>query len=99
MGVKRASNEVMVAQPEGIACVRSVRRVVERDRWGDDNINWVQWAPWNKYRDDPAEDGEVPEGVPAEEAVRMDQGGAKTVYIATKAKEPRELYISRKDVE
>ncbi len=77
MGVKRASNEVMVARPQGITCVRSVRRVVERERWGDDNVNWVQWAPWNKYRDDPAEDGEVPERIPADEVVQRDSGGAQ----------------------
>ena len=70
----------MVAHPQGITCVRSIRRVVEGERWGDDNINWVQWAPWNKHRDDPAKDGELLEGVPAEEVVNRDAEGARNSF-------------------
>ena len=53
VGVKRSSNEVMVATPKGIEHVRSVRRVPFEHRWGDDNTSWVRWAPWNEYKDCP----------------------------------------------
>ena len=67
VGVKRRSNEIMVCSQEGLKYVRSVRRVVPEKRWGIDNLGWIKWVPWHKYRDDEKADGEVPEGVSDEE--------------------------------
>ena len=67
VGVRKRSNELWVSRPEGIFAVRSVRRIPLESRWGEDCVNWVQWAPWNRYKGDEGADGEVPEGVPAEE--------------------------------
>ena len=95
MGVKRKSNEVLVARPEGITAVRSVRRIPFEKRWGEDCLNWVQWAPWNKYKGDIEEDGEVPEGVPAEE-VRggLDGEAGRTVYVEVRERAPRDFYLT-----
>ena len=34
------------------------------------NLNWIRWAPWHRYKDDPEMDGAVPEGVDVEDNVR-----------------------------
>ena len=36
-------------------------------RWGEDCMDWAKWAPWNRYKEAEDADGDVPEGVPAEE--------------------------------
>ena len=61
--VKRKSGELMVARPEGIVYVRAAKRIRMDKRWGDDCVNWVQWAPWHRYKDAAGSDGDVPEGV------------------------------------
>ena len=38
------------------------------ERWGKDNRRWVNGVPWNKYKDDEYQDGEVPEEVEVKEA-------------------------------
>ena len=67
VGVRRRSGELMVARPEGVVFVRAAKRLRVDKRWGEDNVNWVCWAPWRRYKDAPDGDGEVPEGVPVEE--------------------------------
>ena len=62
VGVKRKSGELMLARPEGVHFARSARRVPLDQRWGEDNVNWVCWAPWRRYKDAPDGDGEVPDG-------------------------------------
>ena len=98
VGVKRSSSEVMVAALKGIEHVRSVRRVPFEHRWGDDNTSWVRWAPWNEYRDCPNADGDVPEGVPAEEGLTQKSGDRERVVIVdTREKIPREFYITHEN--
>ena len=70
----------MIAAEGGIIFARSVRRVPFEKRWGEDNVNWVHWAPWHKYKDDEGADGDVPEGVPVEE--RTQGTGEKERVVA-----------------
>ena len=58
---------VIVATPEGVTTARTVRRIPEEKRWGEESLKWVKWAPWYRYKDAKDADGEVPEGVPEEE--------------------------------
>ena len=67
VGVRRKSGELMIARPEGNIFARSARRIRADKRWSEDCVNWVQWAPWHRYTDAADVDGEVPEGVEAEE--------------------------------
>ena len=56
-------------------------------------MNWVQWAPWHRYKGDEEEDGEVPEGVPADEV--KDSGvGDNKVFIDVRSPVPRDFYLS-----
>ena len=50
--------------------VRSIRRIPVEQRWSRDCVEWVQWVPWNRYRDAPDADGDLPEGVPAKREAR-----------------------------
>ena len=75
--------------------VRSVKRVVEEMRWGDDNLDWVKLVPWHRYKGDKSADGEVPEGVPAEEVQEEGEKG-RTVYVDVREKVPRDFYLTKK---
>ena len=61
VGIRTRSNEVILAPRDGIHFARSVRRIPREERWSDDNVEWVQWAPWHQYRGDEYADGSVPE--------------------------------------
>ena len=54
---------------KGIESVRSAKRIPIEQGWGEDNVNWVQWAPWRRYKDAVEADGDLPEGVPAKELI------------------------------
>ena len=41
--------------------VRAVKRIPKEDRWSEDNADWVKHTPWNKYKDDPEADGDIPD--------------------------------------
>ena len=99
VGVRKRSNELMVAIPEKILHVRSIKRIPFEKRWSEDSVLWVKWAPWHKYRGAEDADGDVPEGVPAEEKEVSSGSGDKVVYVPTKEKIPRDFYISKKDAE
>ena len=62
VGVRRLSNEIMVATPKGIT---HAQRIPYEKMWSMDCLSWVCWAPWRRYAGQEDEDGEVPEGVPA----------------------------------
>ena len=66
IGVRRRSNEVMIATKEGILFVRSVKRIPFEKRWSSDCLKWIRWAPWNKYRGAEDADGDVLDGIPEE---------------------------------
>jgi hypothetical protein len=99
VGVRRRSNEVVVCTKEGLITVRSVRRIPVEERWGEDCVEWVRWAPWYRYRGDDLGDGDLPEGIPESERVVPEDKGDKVVYVDTRTKVPREFYISKKDAE
>ena len=62
MGIRWKSNEVIVSTPEGITTVKTVRRIPESKRWGEDTVKWVVWMPWHRYMGAEDADGEVQEG-------------------------------------
>ena len=86
VGVKRRSNELMISTPEGIHFVRAVRRIPAEKRWGEDCVNWVKWAPWRRYKDAEDADGDVPEGVVAEEPRAREGVGDRVIVIETREK-------------
>ena len=93
VGVRQRSNEIMVAVLEGIMFTRAVKRVPREMRWGEDNLKWVKWAPWHKYKGAEDMGGEVPGGVldeerGTEEVSRED----RTVVVNTRETAPRELF-------
>ena len=96
VGVKRKSNQIMVATKEGIVFSRSVRRIVEELRWGEDSVGWIKWAPWHRYRDAPDADGDVPEGVPVDEKEEYLSQKGEMVFINTRDPIPRDVYLSEK---
>ena len=100
VGVRKRSNELSVATPEGILQVRSVKRIPVEQRWGNDCVDWVKWAPWHRYREAEDADGDVPEGVPAEERkVGVERESEGTVIIRTRESAPRDFFIQKKDGE
>ena len=87
-----------MATEDGIRSVRSVRRIAVENRWSEDNVRWVKWAPWNRYRDAGDADGEAPERVLAEEpAVRREV--SDPVYFKTRDQVPRDFQIRKEDAE
>ena len=73
VGVRRRSGELWVVDKVGkVQAVRSVRRIPLQERWGGDTRRWVKGVPWHRYKGDEYEDGEMPEGVEAEEVVKVD---------------------------
>ena len=97
LGVRRKSNELWIGTREGIKSVRSVKRIPIEQRWGEDNVNWIQWAPWRRYKDAVEADGDLPEGVPAEELIEAKNRGTR--IIETRKRAPREFYISKKNAD
>ena len=94
MRVAEGSAILMVARPEGVIFARSARRLRMDKRWSEDCVNWVQWAPWHRYKDADDVDGEVPEGVDAEE---VKEGVAPTkIVLETRKAIPRDVFISKK---
>ena len=70
IGVRRRSGEFWVADKDGkVQAIRSVRRLAVEERWGKDNRRWVKGVPWNRYKGDEYQDGEIPKGVEVEEKV------------------------------
>eukprot|EP00973_Karenia_brevis_P080144 11117864-Karenia_brevis.AAC.1 len=63
VGVNRKSNEFLISTVNGISKCRTIKRIPKEERWGDEKLRWVKWAPWKKYEGDEEADGDVPEGV------------------------------------
>lgn len=97
VGVKKKSGEMWVATKNGeIKNVRTVKRIPEEERWGRDCVDWVRHTLWNRYKGDPEEDGEIPEGkgVDVEEkSEERREGGSSGVTV--KMKESVHQEISR----
>ena len=64
---------------------------------GDDSVNWVTWAPWNRYKDHGERDGDLPEGVPPEEKKENLEKGPGKIYIDVRSKVPMEFPIQKAD--
>ena len=67
VGIRRRSNEPMIATKLGVVMARSVKRLLVERRWTIDTLDWVRHAPWHLYKDAEDEDGDIPEGVSAKE--------------------------------
>ena len=85
-GVRSRSNEIWVAIKDQVLMVRSVKRVLVEQGWGEDCVKWVNRAPWNKYNGDEYADGDVPEGV-----VAPRNRGCGVEFFNTREKMPREF--------
>ncbi len=99
MGVRKRSNEIWVAMRDNVVAVRAVRRIPFEKRWCDDCVTWVDRVPWNRYRDAIDADGDLPEGVPAEEIRQREETGDRPIVIQTRKMAPRDSYIKKDDAE
>ena len=90
-----------MATKDGIVHARSVKRIPKGERWTKDCVDWVRWAPWNRYKDAQDADGDVPEGVPAEDRVAEEDKdpGRGTVFVRTRNVPPRDFQIRREDAD
>ena len=93
VGVRSKSNQVMISTRQGIVLSRSVRRLPIESRWGPDTLGWIQWAPWRLFKGHEGADGDVPEGVPAEEKHETTSVQGKTVFVQVQEKPPRDFQI------
>ena len=98
LGVKQASGELWISVKDKVFAVRSVRRIPEEDRWSEDNVKWVNRAPWYRYKECEFADGDAPEEVEATAQVK-DGDGPRMIVIETSEKVPREFYIKKSDAE
>eukprot|EP00973_Karenia_brevis_P061296 8525421-Karenia_brevis.AAC.1 len=95
VGVNRRSNEFMISTVDGIVKSRSIKRIPKEEKWSNDNLRWVKWAPWKRHEGDEEADGEVPEGVKDEDREERKESQNETgdkekvVYVETKSKVPR----------
>eukprot|EP00973_Karenia_brevis_P018397 2522653-Karenia_brevis.AAC.1 len=56
VGINRRSNEFLVSTVDGIKRSRTIKRIPKEERWGEDSLNWVKWAPWKKHEGDEEAD-------------------------------------------
>ena len=82
VGVRRRSHEAMIMTQDGLTRARSLKRIPEEKRWSEDCVNWVNWVPWHRYKDDETADGYVPEGVPEDEKLPSAQPCTKVLTNA-----------------
>ena len=101
VGVRRRSGELWVAVKGKLMTVRSVKRIPVEERWSKDCVEWVDRVMWNRYKDDEGADGDIPEGVPANEPASSSGSwsGPQVIIVETKNKPPREFYIKKTDAE
>ena len=99
IGVRRRSNQFMICTPGGIVLSRDAKRMPIEDRWVEDCLSWIQWAPWKHYRAHRGADGDLPEGVPAEERHKETSQQKTQVIVHTRIQPPREFRIEEDDIE
>ena len=63
VGVRRRSNELVVLTEDGVMVARDIHRIPFEQQWGLDNLKWVKWVPWHRYRGAVDADGVVLDGV------------------------------------
>ena len=74
--------------------MKSDKRIPIEDRWSGDSRKWVKGVPWIGYKGDEYQDGEVPEGVEAEEIEENEEDkkvDMPPVVIQTRALRPRDF--------
>ena len=84
-----------------------MRRIPLQERWSGDARRWVKGVPWNKYKGDEYEDGEMPEGVEAKDVKKAEEDGgerermlsSEPVVIKVREVKPREFQIRKEDAE
>ena len=85
VGVRTKSGEVWIATREKLLLASSIRRIPVEQRWSRDCVEWVKWVPWNRYRDAPDADGDLPEGVPVVEPREIQSDvGSRFIIIKTR---------------
>ena len=99
IGVRRRSNQLMICTPGGIVLSRDAKRMPIEDRWVEDCLGWVQWAPWRQYRAHKDADGGLLEGVPAEERHKEISKQKIQIVVHTRIQSPREFRIEEHDIE
>ena len=101
VGVRRRSGELWVAVKGKLMTVRSVKRIPVEERWSKDCVEWVDRVMWNRYKDDDGADGDVPQGVPANDPTSSSgsSSGPQVIIVETRNKPPREFYIKKTDAE
>ena len=87
-----------IVNKEGLHEARTLKRLPVEERRGRDNTEWVQWVPWHRYRGAVDRDGDIPEGVEAEDPPKRD-GEGEPIYVNTRLQPPREFHIREEDVE
>ena len=71
---RRRSGELWVANKKGeVVKMRAVKRIPLEDRLSEDCANWVKYTMWHKYDNDPAADGDIPDGKEVETRRRQMQ--------------------------
>jgi hypothetical protein len=98
LGAKRRSGEVWLAGDGKIFSARSVRRIPVGERWCEDCVAWVTRVPWNRYKDAPGADGDLPEDLVVE--ARPLPGEVRNpIIVSTREKAPMGFYIKKEDAE
>ncbi len=97
VGVRQHSGELCVSVKDKVMTVRSVRRIPVEERWSEDNVKWVTRAPCNHYKGCEFADGETPEVVEEASELKPVLGVAKTVFVETTERAPREFHIRKDD--
>ena len=103
VGVKRVSGELYIAneQDKKIKLARTARRVPEEQRWQGEQLDWVQFVPWNLGREDKDADGDLPEfDFKSGPGARMTEEDMEHIAMMGKPdRGPHPAHLSKKDFE
>ena len=93
LGVRGRSGEIIIGTKTGVWKARSIQRKPLDARWLPELMDMVRHPPWRCSDDDPEADGEAL-------AVKMNTDELEKLReVETKAVIPRQVYISKKDLE
>eukprot|EP00973_Karenia_brevis_P013555 1840926-Karenia_brevis.AAC.1 len=56
VGINRKSNKFLIATVDGTRKARTIKRIPKAERWSDDWLRWVKWAPWKRHEGDEEAD-------------------------------------------
>ena len=90
-----------MAKKTGFKCTRTATRFPFKSRWGKENLELVQSAPWRKYKEDKDGDVEISDGLPKEERDRehtlREAAEERGKFVDVSEKAPRDVYITYED--